>query len=156
MLTFSSAWIIGTVNMINKSNEISHNLINGAALSLPIFAISALLSLYSFIPRSNFFQTKKKSAKSNLLYFGDVASTSDVEYEEALKNSYLPEAGRSITDPFISDMASQVFTYSSIANRKFRIFNISARICLAAVSILVAFACAWAWNHAGLTTHFTR
>jgi len=121
---------------------------SGMLLALPLFASTAIIAIFSFLPRLNLSRSIGKTfRRENLLFFGDVATMSIEGYEKAVRESYRPEADHSVTDNLISDLSVQIVVNSGIADRKFKLFNRAAGFVLMSLIVLLAAILTWAWRY---------
>ncbi|MDF2118725.1 DUF5706 domain-containing protein [Roseiarcaceae bacterium H3SJ34-1] len=136
LLTFSSAWILASVNL--SATATSTGWRQAFGLALPLFVVSALISILSFLPQIKLakFHRDPSRAKS-LLFFGDAAEFSPESYRDRMAERYTPPENESATKNQLDDLAVQINVNSKIAVRKFRIFAVGAWIALSAIGILV-------------------
>lgn len=52
LLAFSSAWIIGSINALTKVPALPPSWQTAFTVALPLFAVSALVAMASFLPRT--------------------------------------------------------------------------------------------------------
>lgn len=128
LLTFSSAWILASVNVYN-SQSTTPEWKNVFLCIIPVFTISAITAIVSFFPRINLdcFHKDPERSKS-LLFFGDIASFSPESFRDRVAKRYFPPDEHSVTQNFCDDMAIQIHVNSCIAVRKFNLFKIGASI----------------------------
>jgi hypothetical protein len=138
LLTFSSAWILASVNIAYGANTISQELKALFSCVIPLFVLSAIISILSFLPRMNLskFHRDPEQHKS-LLYFSDIAAFSTSSYRDRVRERYMPPDDRSITRQYADDLSIQISVNSSIAIRKFTFFKIAATPILIAIAILL-------------------
>lgn len=150
LLTFSSAWILASLNIISSDKPLPSGYPLALAVAIPLFLLAALISIASFSPRiklSLFERTPDRT--KNLLFFGDISDLGIAAFKDQAKSRYMPATGQSATDDYLGDLMTQVAVNSDIAYRKFRLFDWGARFVLLALLALTAptvlrFGC-WAW-----------
>jgi hypothetical protein len=136
LLTFCSGWIVALVSLLTKDKGLPQEYQNFMLAALPLFSISALLCITSFLPVSlTRFYRDADGAKS-LLYFKDIASFKAKEFRDRVRERYLPVGGDDISKHYLDDLAIQIAVNSAIATRKFSTFNIAALIVVAAMTVL--------------------
>ena len=59
-------------------------------------------------------------------------------FEAAARARYWPDPGNAASEAYLSDLAREVAVNSRIVARKFRLFNLGARIVCCALAILLA------------------
>lgn len=74
LLTFSSAWIIGAINLLTGQATLPLGYNVAFSLSLPLFGVGGLVCILSFVPQvlARFYEPEG-DAKS-LLYWGHIAA----------------------------------------------------------------------------------
>lgn len=133
LLTFASAWILASVNLLNGSNPISAIWRTGFTIALPVFVVAAILALCSFLPKTLLSQFHKDPEQTkSLLYFGDAATFEPAAYRERVRERYFPPEGESATRNYLDDLSVQITVNSQITASKLKLFNSGA------LSILVA------------------
>jgi len=143
ILTFSSAWILASVNILNNTEHLSGAWRIAFSISVPLFAFSSTVSILSFLPitqLSTFINSSER--RGCLIYFGDIAKISPKEYAGSAQARYFPDKERSVTQTYIDDLSIQIAVNSAIALRKFRFFDWAAIPAFAGVLILLVPACA--------------
>ena len=157
LLTFCSIWMGTTIATLRSQEELPMGYRAAFMIILPLLAVAALISLTSFLPK--FIQVHRPTkTMPNLLFFGDIANIGAGKFVEAAKERYFPPDGQTTTDEYLADLALQVAVQASIANRKFKTFNMAGRlvlsafICMAAPPVIWALQTAWnavqIWAHA--------
>jgi hypothetical protein len=147
LLTFASAWIIGSVNFLTRSSALSADWRAAFTVALPFFAGAAQIAILSFLPKmhlSNFHQDPMQ-AKA-LLYFADAATFSTSAYKERFRERYYPPEGETSTRNYLDDLAIQVAVNSQITTRKLKFFNVGACAVLVALAVLATPALLAAWR----------
>lgn len=151
LLTFSSAWILATLNILSSNKPLPTGYPLALAVAIPLFLTAALISITSFAPRIKLSLFDKSQGRAkNLLFFGDIADLGIAAFKEQANTRYFPGADQSTTDDYLHDLMAQVAVNSDIANRKFRLFNWGSRVVLLALLVLLAptvlrVGC-WAWG----------
>ena len=147
LLAFASAWIIGSINILNGVNSLSLAWKMAFLVALLLFSISALLSIFSFLPQIalNKFYREKETTKS-LIFFGDIASLEPLEFKELFINRYYPLEGNSATENYIDDQSVQISVISQIIIRKMKFFNVSALCIILAIFVLLIPALVEFWS----------
>ncbi|MBC2804801.1 Pycsar system effector family protein [Rhizobium ruizarguesonis] len=139
LLTFASAWIIGSINLLNGSNKLSDDWRACFTIALPILSAAALLSLFSFLPRTLLGRFHKDpEQKKALLYFGDAATFSPAAYKDRVWDRYNPPDNESATRSYLDDLAVQIAVNSQITTRKLKIFNAAAFFIVVAMLAILA------------------
>jgi Family of unknown function (DUF5706) len=135
LLAFSSAWIVASANLLT-SGHLSGGLLIAFAIALPFFIASALVSIWSFLPRRKLptFHRDPNQSK-NLIYFGDISTFDAAAYKQRVRERYVSEDGPT-AESYLDDLAIQVAVNSKIANAKFTFFNIGATCVLFAMLVL--------------------
>lgn len=136
LLTFSSAWIIGAVNLLTGQTvlPLGYNIAFG--IVIPFFALAGLTCILSFVPQVLArFQKSEDDAKS-LLYWGHIAEIPVNRYHDRVTERYKPPAGHSVTERYLDDLSVQISVNARIAARKFQMFNIAAGLVFAAFAVL--------------------
>ncbi|WP_321900033.1 Pycsar system effector family protein [Paraburkholderia heleia] len=134
LLTFCSAWILASMNLLSSDKPAPLFVVSGLKLALPFFAIAACMAIGSFIPRlSTRGVLKSKLPGHNMLYFGDIAQTSIDSFQREAKERYMPQGASSITEKYIDDLSMQIVVNSRIAARKMQLFNYGAYTLLLAL-----------------------
>ncbi len=142
LLAFTSAWTVAIANLMAREN--SSTVAFGAVMPISgaLFLISALIALYSILPRvdlSKFFKGERRTSRDlNLLFYGDIAKVEIGDYPASVRNRYFPADKHSTTDQYLSDLSCQIHVNSTIANRKYILFKIGAWIALSSMAILVS------------------
>ena len=112
--------------------------------ALPLFALAAFACVISFLPKIDISRRDPAARHSNdgthknLLFFLDIASLPLPAYEAAARARYWPEPGSAASEAYLSDLAREVAVNSRIVARKFRLFNLGARIVCCAIAVLLA------------------
>lgn len=135
LLTFSSAWIVASANLLT-GGHLSGELLMAFAVALPFFTASALVTIWSFLPRRKLpkFHRDPNQSKS-LIYFGDISTFDAAAYRQRVRERYVSEEGPT-AENYLDDLAIQVAVNSKIANTKFTFFNIAATCVLMAMLVL--------------------
>ncbi len=144
LLTFCSAWIVVSVNMLKGAGNMSGEYIAALTTALALFAVAAMISVLSIAPRI----VNKASAKTperprNLLFFGDIAPLDVDSFKEQFTARYQPESGQSVSQAYLDDLMTQIAINSKIAARKMRFFHWAARVAFLAITTLLSPALWW-------------
>lgn len=151
LLTFSSAWIIASVNILfNATAPAEWKYVAGFVIV--VFGVSALTALSSFIPKllpEKYYRDPEQ--KKSLLYFGHISDFSSQAYKIRAQERYFPPEEHTVTQNYIDDLAVQIHVNSCIATAKFNRFKHGAYIALIGIALLLmppvmkglAFAGAW-------------
>jgi Family of unknown function (DUF5706) len=147
LLTFASAWILGTINLLTGSNALAPDFRLAFTVALPIFAIAALTAILSFLPKTSLpgFHKDPDQAKA-LLYFGDAASFAPAAYKERIRERYYPPENGSATRNYLDDLSIQIAVNSQITTRKLGFFNRGAGFLLVALAVLAVPAARALWR----------
>ncbi|MCP4565563.1 MAG: hypothetical protein GY873_32360 [Bosea sp.] len=134
LLTFSSAWLLAGISFLSGSSPHHMAWRTAFVVAMCFFAASALVAIYSFLPRLHLGRHHQDpEQKKALLYFGDAATFEPAAYRERVSERYRPPEKHSVTQSYVDDLAVQIVVVSKITARKFRIFNIAA--CLVAIGL---------------------
>ncbi len=128
LATFSSGWVLALVGMLVSGKDTPKPFLAAAYLALPVFAISALLCIYSLLPKTklpSFTRLQSTEHEPNLLYYGDIAALGLDDLKRLVLQHYMPAVGSSVTNRYISDLCIQIGVVSRIAIRKFDLFSTS-------------------------------
>jgi len=152
LLTFASAWILASINLLNGAALASSWRI-AFSTALPFFAFSGLVTLLSFLPRTLLARFHKDpEQKKALLYFGDAATFAPAAYKERAQERYRPPENHSATQNYLDDLAVQIAVNSQITRRKLRFFLTAASSVLVALCVLFLCAAWMLWQAAA--AHF--
>lgn len=147
LLTFSSAWIIGAINLLTGQATLPLGYNVAFSLSLPLFGVGGLVCILSFVPQvlARFYEPEG-DAKS-LLYWGHIAAIHVSQFHDRVIERYKPGDGHSVTERYLDDLCVQISVNARIAARKFGLFNVAAGFVFAAIAVLMAppviWACRW-------------
>jgi hypothetical protein len=145
LLTFCSAWIIASVNMLKGGSTMSREYVVALTIALMLFAIAAMLSVWSIAPRlMHRVKGRAPERQRNLLFFGDVAPLEIADFKAQFIARYLPAEGHAISEAYIDDLMTQIAINSKIAERKMRFFHWSSRVAFLAITVLLAPPVWWA------------
>lgn len=136
LLTFSSAWILASVNISCTSPSQEWRWLFG--IVVPIFVVSAIIAIISFFPElklEKFHQDLEQ--RKALLFFRDVAKFSSASFRDRLNERYFPPEGQSATQNYLDDLSVQIHINSCIAVWKFRLFKIVSVIALLGIVVLL-------------------
>ena len=147
LLTFASAWILGSINLLTGSNSLAGDWRIAFMVALPLFAISALIAIISFLPKTMLpaFHQDPEQAKA-LLYFGEAATFAPAAYKERVRERYYPPENQSATRNYLDDLSVQIAVNSQITTRKLRFFNRGALVALAGLAVLAIPAIRAVWR----------
>ncbi|MCK1419672.1 MULTISPECIES: Pycsar system effector family protein [unclassified Bradyrhizobium] len=136
LLTFSSAWIIGSINLLTGQSTLPLGYNVAFCVALPLFAFAGLICILSFVPQvfARFHQPED-DAKS-LLYWEHIADIPVRRYHERV--TYKPGENHSVTERYLDDLCVQISVNARVATRKFMMFNIAAGGVFAAILILAS------------------
>jgi hypothetical protein len=138
LLTFSSAWIIGSVNFLTSDKPVSPLWRMSFTAAVPIFTGAAIIAILSFIPRTNLGRHHKDPERAkSLLYFGDAATFEPSAFRDRIRERYYPPDGESAARNYLDDLSVQIAVNSQIAARKFSYFNTGALFVLAALALFL-------------------
>ncbi|WP_407121127.1 Pycsar system effector family protein [Bradyrhizobium sp. STM 3561] len=136
LLTFSSAWIIGSINLLTGQSTLPLGYNVAFCVALPLFALAGLVSILSFTPQvlERFYQPAD-NAKS-LLYWEHIADIPVGRYHKRVTERYKPGENHSVTERYLDDLCVQISVNARVATRKFTMFNIAAGCVFAAILVL--------------------
>jgi hypothetical protein len=147
LLTFASAWILAMLNLLSSGRTLPTGFEPALLAALPLFALAAFACVLSFLPKIDIGRRDPVAGQhKNLLFFLDIATLPLPAYEAAARARYWPDPGNAASQAYLSDLAREVAVNSRIVARKFRLFNLGARIVCCAIAILLAPAI---WHVAG-------
>jgi len=134
LLAFASAWLLALANLLASERPLSDSIRQSGFAALLLFALAALLSLFSFLPRLklNVFHRDPDRDKS-LLFFGDVAEYETSTYAQKFRERYATNPELLVSDEYFHDLAVQISANSKIALRKYTIFNWAAVLIMLAL-----------------------
>jgi hypothetical protein len=150
LLTFASAWILAMLNLLSSGRALPTGFAPALLGALPLFALAAFVCVISFLPKIDISRRDPVAARQNLLFFLDIATLPLPAYEAEARARYWPEPGNAASEAYLSDLAREVAVNARIVARKFRLFNLGARIVCCALAILLAPAL---WHGAGWIAH---
>ncbi|RXH30996.1 hypothetical protein XH99_11085 [Bradyrhizobium nanningense] len=138
LLTFSSAWIIGSINLLTGQSILPLGYNVAFCVALPLFAVAGLICILSFTPQvlARFHQPTD-DAKS-LLYWEHIADIPVGRYHERVTERYKPGENHSVTERYLNDLCVQISVNARVATRKFTMFNIAAGCVFAAILVLAS------------------
>ena len=135
LLAFSSAWILAVIGLLSRAAYLPKLIAVSLLLSIPLLAASALLALWSLLPKLTIARFHRDPAQPpSMLFFGDIATFDTAAYAARVKERYAE------ADNIVNDLAIQVSVNSKIARRKFKLFNVGAAFALVALIMLGAVA----------------
>lgn len=137
LLTFSSAWMLALANFAANDRITDRWSQIAVTIALLLFALAALVALYSFLPQlrlDRFFLRPDRSG--SLLYFADIAEFEPATFIERFRHRYANGPQQGMSDAYLDDLAVQVAVNSRITRAKFKVFNIGATIVMAAIMVL--------------------
>lgn len=136
LLTFSSAWIIGSINLLTGQAMLPAGYTVAFCIALPLFAAAGLVCILSFVPQVlDRFHQHNDDDKS-LLYWAHIAEIPVGRYHERVTERYKPGESHSVTERYLDDLCVQISVNARIATRKFTMFNIAAGFVFAAILAL--------------------
>jgi hypothetical protein len=139
LLTFSSAWLLALTNLLTGDRLAHHGPRTAIAVSLLLFAVAALVALYSFLPKLKLAAIQRDPERQkSLLFFGDISEFDATTYATRFSERYASNPEQAISDDYLKDLAVQVAANSLITLRKFNLFNIGAALVIAALLVLTA------------------
>jgi hypothetical protein len=148
LLTFESAWLLALANLLT-SDRIPYPAPRVAiAASLLLFALAALVALWSFLPKlrlDNFHRDPER--QKSLLYFGDIAEFEATTYAKRFSERYGNDPTQVVSENYLHDLAVQVSVNSALTLRKFNIFNVGAALVMIALIILTVTAALLTYDH---------
>lgn len=142
LLTFTSAWLAVSINVIFSSSMDSTALKHGFGAAIPFFLIAGGAAIASFFPKLNLpgFHGGKHAGPhdKNLLYFGDIGGMTLKEFEPAIHRRYYPGDDHGPRDEYIHDLIVQIRVNSAITSAKMRCFKFGvSMIAIAALAITI-------------------
>jgi hypothetical protein len=150
LLAFASAWIVAIVNLLSGKNALPLNYGTALIAALPLFAITAILCIASFLPRMLRHFHRPQDNSKNLLFFGDVSSFEVAVFRERISERYMPAEGHSFTTSYLDDLCVQISVNSKIAVRKFKFFNGGAGAIIVAIALLALPPLCWTFELLGI------
>jgi len=138
LLTFASAWILAMLNLLSSDRTLPTGFAPAFLAALPLFALAAVACVISFLPKIDIGRRDPVAGQhKNLLFFLDIAALPLPAYEAAARARYWPEPGAAASEAYLSDLAREVAVNARIVARKFRLFNLGARIVCCAIALLL-------------------
>lgn len=137
LLAFSSAWIVGIVNLISSNKTLPPGYYGVCIVALPMFIIAATTAIASLLPKlsTSTFTGDAKGQYQNWLYFGDIADITVDGFKLDIRAAYYPAEDSSPTSTYLSDLKAQIAINSKIVRRKYRMFNVGAAAALTAIAL---------------------
>lgn len=146
LLTLSSALAVALSGLLLNAN-VPSGLKGGLGLSLLLAIVAALFALSTFMPRLHvptFLGGKPAGPHpKNLLFFGDIASLTIIEFKQLLAERYGPPDAHVLKSGYLDDLHLQVLINSQITDGKMRVFRIGAGVVGAAVAVAGLAVLAW-------------
>jgi hypothetical protein len=148
LLTFASAWLLALASLLTSDRLPYAGPRVAIAASLLFFALAALVALWSFLPKLKLdrFHRDPERQKS-LLYFGDIAEFEAATYVKRFEERYSKDPTQVVSENYLHDLAIQTSTNSTLALRKFNIFNVGAALVMLALIILTVTAAVLTYYH---------
>jgi hypothetical protein len=139
LLAFSSAWIIGLVNLLAPDKSLPPGYRSVCQVALPLFIIAAMLAIISLLPKVKLwkFLGEARGQTQNLLFFGDIAECTVEGFRSDVRRAYYPPDEGSVSPTYLNDLEVQIAVNSRIASRKYRFFNWGAAAALTAIAAFV-------------------
>jgi hypothetical protein len=141
LLAFAAACTVAIANILAKANELPTAYKHALPFSAALFLISALIALYSILPKADlakFFKGEHRAARElNLVFYGDISKMDIIDYPQRVRDRYFPADKHSVTDRYLSDLSCQIHVNSTIATRKYALFKTGAWFSLVSMSVLV-------------------
>ena len=140
LLTFCSFWVMANINILSSGRTLPQGYETAIMVAIPCFATAALCCITAFLPKIDIqHRTKHSSGQpfKNLLFFSDIAEVALADYEEAARSRYFP-TGSAPAPAYLRDLAREVAVNARIAERKFGLFHLGARLTCLAIAVLVA------------------
>jgi hypothetical protein len=125
LLTFASAWILGSATLaIQPVARSLPQILWGLIFGTPMFIAAAILAAISFLPRINLDALLGEAAdgQPNLLFFGDLAKTPPKDLYAALVQRYVTAGAETLNEAYFRDLGCQIAVNSQIARRKYHLF----------------------------------
>ena len=132
------------LNLLSSDRTLPPGFASAFLAALPLFALAAFVCVLSFLPKIDISRRDpaarhdENGQHKNLLFFLDIATLPLPAYEAAARARYWPEPGNAASETYLSDLAREVAVNSRIVARKFRLFNLGARIVCCAIAVLLA------------------
>lgn len=148
LLTFASAWLLALASLLTSDRIPYPGPRAAIAASLLLFALAALVALWSFLPklRLDSFHRDPERQKS-LLYFGDIAEFEVTLYAKRFGERYGNDPTQLVSENYLHDLAVQISVNSALTLRKFNIFNAGAALVMLALIILIVTAALLTYHH---------
>ena len=142
LLTIASAWVIAIINLIYSGKLLPGGLNTGAYFALPFSICAGMLSMISFLPRTNlsWFVGGKHAwpHPNNLLYYGDISTLPLKTFEQDIRERYFPTAKQDLMDDnYIHDLIVQISVNSQITMRKLKLFRYGITLIFIAAFIML-------------------
>jgi hypothetical protein len=150
LLTVASAWVLAIISLLSIDKPLPSGIGTIFSVTLPLFIGAGVLALLSFFPRIDlpWFLGGRRAGPhpKNLLFFGDIASMTTSEYEQAARERYSPSGEQRVTDDYIHDLLVQIAVNSQITCRKLRLFAHGLRLIAIAAAIAFFPIIGWAFH----------
>jgi hypothetical protein len=137
LLAFCSAWLLAFLTLMTRDPAPPTSVLATMKVAFGPFLISALLALWSFLPRLNASAFHRDpGADRNLLYFGHIADFDAGAYMLRVRERYMPDEGHLSTDRHLFDLSAQIAINSRIVRTKMRLFYTASTLLLIGISVL--------------------
>lgn len=135
LLTFSSAWIIGCINLLTGTAALPLGYHVAFCIALPLFAVTSLICISSFVPQV-LARFHEADDDKSLLYWGHIAQIPIGQFHDRVVERYKPPDSHSVTERYLDDLCVQISVNAKVAARKFALFNIAAGFVFGAIFVL--------------------
>lgn len=135
LLTFSSAWIIGSINLLTGTATLPPGYHVAFCIALPLFAVAGLICISSFVPQV-LARFHESDDDKSLLYWGHIAQIPVGQFHDRVVERYKPPEDHSVTKRYLDDLCVQISVNAKVAARKFALFNVAAGFVFGAVLVL--------------------
>lgn len=138
LLTFSSARIIGSINLLTGQKTLSLGYKVAFCVALPLFAFAGLICILSLVPQVLARFHQPEDDVKSLLSWEHIADIPVGRYHERVTERYKPGENHSVSERYLDDLCVQISVNARVATRKFMMFNIAAGGVFAAILILAS------------------
>lgn len=139
LLTFTSAWILGSANVAVGDVPDAHPFVRPVLMiGALLLVIGAFCALVSFLPRTDLQKLKGRwhaNPPTNHLFFGHLAVLKSDDLHTRFADLYLSAGRTGLNERYLDDLGCQIVVNAKIAATKFLLFTIGVRATIAALAV---------------------
>lgn len=139
LLTFTSAWILGSANVAVGDVTDVHPIVRPVLMiGVLLLVTGAFCALASFLPRTDLQKLKGKwhaNPRTNHLFFGHLAVLKSDDLHTRFAELYLSAGRTGLNAQYLDDLGCQIVVNSKIAATKFLLFTLGVRATIAALLV---------------------